>query len=365
MLILNEQNMIDAGVNDMSKCIDCMKDVFILLDNGDYRMGGPNANEHGIKVTFPDNPTIKDMPHNAPDRRFAAMPAYLGGRFHSFGIKTYGSNPDNRKRGLPRSILMMSLLDVETGVPLSYMSANNLSGMRTGAVVGLGAKYLANENAHVLSVVGPGVIARYAVEAVLTNNLRIDTIQVFGMIKSDAESFCSYFSDNKGINCICLNSIEEVCNNADIVLFTNSNAENFEDNPHVNVEMFKDGAFVVSTSALIADYQSFNDTQSCRIVTDNYKMYEGWGVDKESPTQKNVVSLFGMGIYDAVQSGIMKRKDIIDLGDIICGKEAGRTNDKQIILFAVGGMPIEDVAWATDCYNRAKELGTGTKLSLW
>lgn len=40
---------------------------------------------------------------------------------------------------------MMTLMDVETGIPLAYMSANILSAMRTGAAAGIGAKYLAKK----------------------------------------------------------------------------------------------------------------------------------------------------------------------------------------------------------------------------
>ena len=74
------------------------------------------------------------MPKNADDRRFMAMPAYLGGRFDMAGVKWYGSNAENRKKGLPRSILMLTLNDKDTGAPLAYMSANILSAYRTGAV---------------------------------------------------------------------------------------------------------------------------------------------------------------------------------------------------------------------------------------
>ena len=52
------------------------------------------------------------------------MPAYLGGRFQTSGVKWYGSNIANREKGLPRSILTMILNDIDTGAPLAFMSAN-------------------------------------------------------------------------------------------------------------------------------------------------------------------------------------------------------------------------------------------------
>ena len=63
---LNEEEMIQAGVKDMARCITAMEDMFILLNKEDYRMGGENANEHGIRVSFPKTTTIEGMPTRIP-----------------------------------------------------------------------------------------------------------------------------------------------------------------------------------------------------------------------------------------------------------------------------------------------------------
>ena len=51
--------------------------------------------------------------------------------------------------------------------------------------------------------------------------------------------------------------------------------------------------------------------------------------------------------------------------DIATGALPARRDDEEIILYSVGGMPIEDVAWATDLYRTAEEKGIGTVLNLW
>lgn len=38
-IYLNEQEMIQAGVKDMNKCIDSMEDMFILLHRGEKGIG--------------------------------------------------------------------------------------------------------------------------------------------------------------------------------------------------------------------------------------------------------------------------------------------------------------------------------------
>ena len=121
-IYLSEPDMIRAGVKDMKACIESMEDMLLLLKAGDYMMGGENHNSHGCMVMFPDDPKFPGMPKNAPDRRFMAMPAYLGGKYQMAGVKWYGSNIENKKIGLPRSILTMMLNDKDTGAPLALMS---------------------------------------------------------------------------------------------------------------------------------------------------------------------------------------------------------------------------------------------------
>ena len=135
-IYLSEPDMIKAGVKNMPGCVDAMEEMFALLHKGDYRMAGANNDSHGAMVTFPENPEIATMPRHTPDRRLMAMPAYLGGDYQTCGVKWYGSNIANREKGLPRSILMFTLNDIDTGAPLAHMSANLLSAYRTGAVPG-------------------------------------------------------------------------------------------------------------------------------------------------------------------------------------------------------------------------------------
>ena len=191
-LYLSEPDMIKAGVKDMGKCVDVMEDMMVTLNKGDYVMGGENHNSHGCMVTFPDNPEFEGMPKNGEDRRFMAMPAYLGGNFQMAGMKWYGSNIENKKEGLPRSILMMMLNDKDTGAPLALMSANLLSAYRTGAIPGVGAKYLARKDSKTVAIVGPGVMGKTALAAFMSVCPKIDTVKIKGRGKKSIDSFVEF-----------------------------------------------------------------------------------------------------------------------------------------------------------------------------
>jgi len=365
-IYLNEQDMLKAGVTNMEKCISSMDDMFALLYKGDYRMGGEDANEHGIRVSFPKESDIEGMPLHAPDYRFMAMPAYLGGRFHMFGIKSYGSHHTNKDKGIPRSVLMMQLLDIDTGAPLAYMSANVLSAMRTAATSGSGVKRLAIDEPKALGIIGPGVMSTYTLDAIMLTRPSIKTIKVKGRGQKSLDKFIEHAKAKyPSLDIvIAVDSIKEACVDSDIIFFGTTNASKFEDNPRIEEEWVKKGALVISASSLLISTDFLAD-KNVKLVADNYRMYEGWGMGQPLPTQKTVSTLLGMGFCDAVKEGKIQRSEIADMGGIIVGDQTGRDNEDQIIIYAVGGMPVEDVAWAFDCYNNALKNDIGVKLNLW
>lgn len=365
-LYLSEQDMIRAGVKDMAKCLQSMEEMFKLLVAGDYRMGGENGNEHGIRLSFPRTSNIPGMPLAEPDKRMMAMPAYLGGKYKLYGCKTYGSNPHNKEYGQPRSILMMSLMDSITGAPIAYMSANILSAMRTGAVCGLGAKWLANNDARVVSIIGPGVMSRYALDAFMVARPNIDSIKIKGRGIENINRFIDFVKTSypQIKNCVVCETIEQACRESDIIFYGTTNAAKYEDNPYIEEIWVKDGAVIISASALLVKTE-FLSKNKVKLVADNYSMYAGWGEGRELPTQKTVSTLLGMGFYDAVTEGKISRECIIEIGDIINGKSKARNSKNQIVIYAVGGMSLEDVAWGYECYQNALKNQIGVKLNLW
>lgn len=218
-LFLSEPDMIAAGVKDAAQCVDVMEETLVLLAQGDYKMAGLNSNSHGAMITFPENPEFEGMPKDGPDRRFMAMPAYLGGRFKNTGVKWYGSNAENKASGLPRSIHTFVLNDTVTGAPKAIMSANLLSAYRTGAVPGVGVKHLAVADATTLAVVGPGVMAKTITEACIAERPGITTIKIKGRSERGINAFATWALEKfPEIEVVAVGSEEDVVKDADIVI---------------------------------------------------------------------------------------------------------------------------------------------------
>ena len=363
-LFLNEEDMIKAGVKDMPACIEAMEEVITCLNSGDYVMGGENHNSHGSQVSFPKTSPFPNMPKDeGDDRRFMAMPAYIGGSFDLMGMKWYGSNIANREKNLPRSILTVMLNDKDTGAPLALMSANLLSAYRTGAIPGVGAKYLVRKDATVCGICGPGVMGKTSLAALMSVCPNIDTLKVKGRGKRSLDAFIEYAGNEyPGLKKIeAVESVEELVRGTDVISFANSGGTDPSLYPFVKKEWIKPGAVLIGVSAFDMDAE---ELRSCSLVVDNIKLYEAWAEEFPYPSF-GANNIIGSKFTDMVHDGLLSMDEITDLGDIISGKRKGRMSDEQIFVYSVGGMPVEDVAWGKICYEKAKELGLGTKLRLW
>ena len=371
-LYLNEKDMIEAGVLDAAGCIETMRDTMELFGKKDFLLGGPNADEHGLQMNFPQKSDIEGFPlDDGPDRRFMAMPAYLGGRFHIAGQKFYGSNSHNAALGLPRSILMVTLSDVDTGAPKAIMSANLLSAMRTGAMPAMAATYLANKDSEVLSLLGPGVINKCALMCYMEVLPNIKKIKIRGSSSKSKTALAmkefieeTYPQVKEIVIC---DSLEEACRDADVVSeamsVTKENMEEFR------LEWFKKGATVFSMGSFL--YRKYEDFKNTTMVVDNYGMYQKY---LNNFIARGPVDAFGnkrewviMGIHfvHLVKTGQVQREQVINLCDIVNGKSEGRTSQDEIVMCSIGGMPLEDLSWGYDCYQRAMKKGLGTSLNLW
>lgn len=363
-LFLSEEDMIKAGVKDMSACIDAMEEVVKCLNSGDYVMGGENHNSHGSQVSFPVSSPFPNMPRDVgDDRRFMAMPAYIGGPFDLMGMKWYGSNIANREKGLPRSILTVMLNDKDTGAPLALMSANLLSAYRTGAIPGVGARYLVRKGASVCGICGPGVMGKTSLAAIMATCPDIDTVVVKGRGKASLDKFIEYVKSEypmlKKVEAV--ETVEELVRVSDVISFANSGGTDPSTYPFVKKEWIKPGAVLIGVSAFDMDSEELKSTT---LVVDNIKLYEAWAEEFPYPSF-GMNNIIGSKFTDMAHDGIISMDEITDLGDIIYGKRPGRVSDDQIFVYSVGGMPVEDVAWGKVCYEKAKELGLGVKLRLW
>ena len=352
--------MIKAGVLDYARCIDVEEEVFKLLSVGDYVMGGDKANSHGIMMKFPKESPFPNMPTDAPDRRFMAMPAYVGGRFNMAGQKWYGSNIINPTRGLPRSILMVVLNDVDTCEPVALMSGNLISSVRTGCVPGVAVRHLANKNARVCSCIGAGPVSKACFEGIKVEAKSLEELIVCDLVEEKAQKFADEMAEKYGIKARATTSLEEAVKAGDIISVAASPVKPIS----LENSWLKKGSLLIFTGRGGVDEEYF---KASKVVWDNAKMHEVYYDEHLLLSEKErFVNGIAVQIYRMMYEGKLPPiTQGVSLGDVICESKKGRESEDERICFIASGMPVWDVAWGYELYENAKKMGLGTTLKLW
>ena len=359
-LYLSEEDMIKAGVLDAARCIDVEEELFGLLSSGDYVMGGDKHNAHGIALKFPKESPFPNMPLDAPDRRFMAMPAYVGGRFNVAGQKWYGSNIINPQRGLPRSILMVMLNDADTCEPLALMSGNLVSSVRTGCVPGVATRYLARKGAEVCACIGAGPVSKACFDAIALEAKELKEVVIYDLIKDKAAAWAAEIEEKDGLKAWAADSLEEAVRVGDIISVAASSVAPV----NMKNEWLKPGSTMIFTGRCNVDEDYFG---SAKLVWDNAKMHDVYYDEHmQLPEDKRFINGIGVQAYRMMYEGKLPPiTEATSLGDVICGTKEGRTSHDERICFVTSGMPVWDVGWGYDLYLSAKEKGLGQTLKLW
>lgn len=359
-LFLSETDCIDAGVLDAYRCVDVCQEVFELLARGDYLMGGPNHNSHGLGVVFPTSSPFPNMPLAGPDRRFVAMPGYLGGRFDICGNKWYGSNHANTVKGLPRSVLTLMLNNKDTGEPLSLMSANLISSTRTGAVPAVAARHLASKDARTIAVVGCGPINQACLQAITTQLGEAENVVCFDIDRAAATRMADWATKHLGLNSAVETDLPTALRQANVITVAASRVKPLV----VEESWFAPDATVLISGPINADDAFWTNT---RIVLDHLPLHEAYVEEARASGDVNAAyaSIIGGPLYQRIDAGTLPALNTFDdLGSVIGGSASARQGPERIAFIACG-MSVFDLAWGYDIYRTAQTRGVGQPLRLW
>jgi len=329
-LYLNQSDIRATGVS-MDTALEAVEDAFRLHHQG--------------KVNLPYK-TVLDLGERERGRG-NAMPAYVGGDYDVFGIKWIAGFPKNPiDHGLPRGTGLFILNDAWKGIPLAVMDCTLLSAMRTGAVTGVGAKYLARPDSESVAMIGAGVQARTQLEALMIVLPGLKEARAYDVRRETSASFAAEMNRRygpEGLTVRAVASPEEAVRDADIVVTVT-----VADEPIVKERWMKRGSFF----AAVGSYQEEEFevvSNSDRVVVD--------GIDHVLHRETPVIALM-------IEQGKIRREDILEMGAIVCGDQPGRTNPEERVFFSPIGMAIEDVCLCHRVYQLAREKGVGTPLGL-
>ena len=111
---------------------------------------------------------------------------------------------------------LILLINIQNAEPLALMNDGYLQHMRVGADSGIGAKYIAREDAEVVGMLGSGGMARTHIESFrLARNIK--KIQVYSPTKAHREEYAKEMGERFGIETIPVDTPRDVYKGAHIV----------------------------------------------------------------------------------------------------------------------------------------------------
>ncbi len=278
--------------------------------------------------------------------RINAMPAYLGGDFEICGMKWIAGFPKNPvKYGIPRAHALTILNDAETGVPLAVMDGTFISAMRTGAVTGVGAKYLANPDSEVVGIIGNGVQAKTQIMALKAALPSLKLLKGYDLRRETSESFLKWASEKLGLQTEVAETPRQAVEGSDVIVTVT-----VADEPIVKDAWLKKGSFFTH----VGSYQEEEELvvyNSDKIVVDLWEEV----LHRGTPL---LARLFKAG-------KISEDKIYANIGAIVRGTKKGRETRDERIFYSPLGLGSEDIGVASLVYKEAKAKGLGVALKLW
>lgn len=238
---------------------------------------------------------------------------------------------------------LVLLYAAQTGEPLAQMEADYLGQVRTGAASGVASRYLARAGATTLALIGTGKQALTQAQAVARVR-PLQRIRVYGRNAELRQAFAARVEAVTGVSAEPAAGAREAVEGADIICTATTSRE-----PVVNGEWLGLGVHINAIGANSAARREVDDEAVLRseaIVTDS--------VEQARIEAGELIHAFREepGQWDRV----------IELSEVVAGKQPGRTADSQITLFKSNGIALEDVAVAGFVFERARAQGVGREI---
>ena len=259
------------------------------------------------------------------------------------GLKAGGYWPHNAARGLTNHQSATVLFDPDTGRAKAVVSANYLTGVRTGAASAIATRYLSRPDSSVLAIVGTGVQAVYQLKATLAVrpirrvrawNPSPGKLRDFGRI---VEELGLAFEPQPGPR--------EAVAEADVVITVTPSQR-----PVIEHGWLRPGTHV---SAMGADTKGKQELAAALVAAA--------AVYVDEPAQAVSIG----ECQHAFRQGLVCRDDLWrTLGGLASGRLSGRCSDDEITLFDGTGIALQDLAAAGAAVAHARARGLGTDIDL-
>jgi ornithine cyclodeaminase/alanine dehydrogenase-like protein (mu-crystallin family) len=230
------------------------------------------------------------------------------------------------------------LFSVDTGEPLILFQDCSINEFRTGAAGGIGAKYLARNDARNIAVFGSAAHAATQLKAACAVR-SLTHGKVFSPKLDHRLAFAEKMSHDLNMDVRAVSGAEEALEDADVVITATDSRT-----PIFDGRWLKAGVHITSIANgdKIRKRQELDETTFCK-------------ADPIFITSKETVCVNESDIFRAAQDRLISWDRVHEISDLLLGKIQGRENERQITLYKLQGIGIMDVAVGLRAYQRLRE----------
>ncbi|PWW01947.1 ornithine cyclodeaminase [Hoeflea marina] len=283
-----------------------------------------------------------DLP-GEPGTCLSLMYASLGAGAR-FGAKVQSVFPANFRSGLPSHQGGVLLFEAYGGRPVAFIDAHAITGIRTAAASSVATRALARPEACRLAVLGYGEQAERHI-ASLALVRPITHIRVWGRDPGKAARFAEA-QCARGFHTEPVPNARDAVRDADIVCTVTSSST-----PVLQGEWLPSGCHVNAVGASIPALREID--LNCVIRSRIWVDYMPMAMSAASD------------IYEPLANGLLEPSRLVgEIGAVLNGACAGRTEAGEITLFRSLGVPAQDIELADYIYCKARDLGLGTEINM-
>jgi ornithine cyclodeaminase/alanine dehydrogenase-like protein (mu-crystallin family) len=327
-LYLSQEDLLEAGCLDLNLAMTAAENAMLAYRNGD--------------ILFPEK--IVQIFNQDTQERINCLPATLLPE-KVCGMKWVSVFPMNPERhGMQNLSAVIVLSEIEKGFPSAFMDGTLCSNMRVGAMGGIAAKHLARQDSETIGFIGAGEQSKMHLIAMKTAVPNLSVCRVASKYEHEEEQFVRemqpLFPDMTFH--MAATNLETAMSGADI-LVTGTSAQA----PLLKAAWMKPGAFYSHIGGWEDEYAVAKQCQ--KIVCDDWE------------TVKHRTQTLSRMYKD----GELADSDVhCNLVEMVAGSKPGRESADERCYFNAVGLAYVDVAIAHAMFERAREAGKGTMLTL-
>lgn len=254
------------------------------------------------------------------------------------GLKAGGYWPHNMARGLTNHQSATLLFDPETGRAAALVSANYLTGIRTGAASAIASKHLSRTDASSLGIIGTGAQSVYQLRATLAVR-PISRVLAWDLSEASLAAFGEIVAE-LGLDYAPQAERQAVASGADILITVTPSRQAL-----VEKSWVRPGTHI---NAMGADTKGKQELDPALVAAAVIFVDEA-------------AQAFTIGeCQHAYAAGLIGDSDVrASLGAVVAGMGEGRQNADEITLFDGTGVSLQDLVVADLAVKRATKQGLG------